>query len=131
MHPLLRDLEGAATLIRSTRATTRRRAVAGEIPGSLVGHQWRFWAPAVLASLFGEQAITMGPQLPDDHTEPDVIGLAELSDLLGMHPRTVGALLRDGQIPGQKLGIQWRIYWPQIRDKIAAGEPFGSSTTDG
>ena len=34
----------------------------------------------------------------------------EVSELLHVHKRTVQARLRDGTIPGKKLGGTWRIY---------------------
>lgn len=126
MHPQLLDLEAAAVLIAVSPVTARRWVNAGKIPGSRIGGQWRLWAPAVLASVVGTDAAQHAPAPPAGYTEPGVVGVAQLAELLGIHQRTVAVLLRKGDIPAQKAGYQWRAYWPTIRDAIAAGRPLAT-----
>jgi excisionase family DNA binding protein len=129
MHPHVLDAEGVAVLVRSSPAAVRRWAHDGEIPGTRVGGQWRFWAPAVLERVIGaEPARSAVPALPDGHTEPGVVASGELADLLGLPDRTVTMLMRQGRIPGEKVGGQWRSYWPWIRQRIAAGLPLADES---
>ena len=131
MHPHLLDAEGVAVLVGSSPAAVRRWAHAGEIPGTRVGGQWRFWAPAVLERVIGaEPARSAVPALPDGHTEPGVVASGELADLLGLPDRTVTMLMRQGRIPGEKVGGQWRSYWPWIQQRIAAGLPLADESSD-
>ena len=125
MHPLLMDLEAAAAAIATQPDTARRQAVSGQLPGTRVGGQWRFWAPALVGAVAGPEAAShlAGQLLPPGHVEPGVVDVAELADLLGIAPRTVAGLMRAGTIPARKSG-QWRAYWPVIRDRIAAGQPL-------
>jgi excisionase family DNA binding protein len=41
--------------------------------------------------------------------------------MLHMHPRTVRRLLASGELPGTRLGRQWRISVTAIRKLIEAG----------
>jgi excisionase family DNA binding protein len=125
VHSHLLDVEGAAVLVRTSPASVRRWAHSGEIPGTRVGGQWRFWAPAILERVIGAEAARHAtPALPNGHTEPGIVDSHELADLLGLPDRTVTMLLRQGRIPGEKVGGQWRSYWPYIQAKIAAGLPL-------
>lgn len=124
MHPQILDLEGAADVIAVSPNTARRWAAAGRLPGARIGGQWRFWLPAVLESVVGADAAAHAQGLPEGHIEPSVVGVAQLADLLGIHQRTIAVLLRNGDIPARKAGYLWRAYWPEIRDRIAAGQPL-------
>ncbi|GAB7190758.1 hypothetical protein NUM3379_14650 [Kineococcus sp. NUM-3379] len=127
MHPLLTDLRGAAELTATPRSTVRRWAFDGRVPGTRVGGQWRFWAPALLSSVAGPDAaevLLRGEPVP----EPGVVGTRQLAELLGLPRRTVALLLREGKLPGRKAGHEWRVSWPAVRDRIAAGRPL---TPDG
>jgi excisionase family DNA binding protein len=41
--------------------------------------------------------------------ESELLTLAEAAAYLRVHRRTMGRLLRDGTVPGSKIGRQWRI----------------------
>ena len=125
MHPHVLDVEGAALLMRASPAATRRWVHDGEIPGTRVGGQWRFWAPALLERVIGAEAARHAvPPLPDGHAEPGIVDSGELAKLLGLPDRTMTMLMRQGRVPGEKVGGTWRAYWPCIRDKIATGVPL-------
>jgi excisionase family DNA binding protein len=40
---------------------------------------------------------------------PQVLMLQELADYLRCHPATIHKLLRKGQLPGFKVGSEWRL----------------------
>ena len=125
MHPYLLNIEGAAALIKTRPSTARSWAHDGVIPGTRVGGQWRFWAPSLLERVIGAEAARHAtPPLPDGHTEPEVVDTGELAGLLGLPALRVAILQRQGRIPGEKVGGQWRAYWPCIQAKIAAGAPL-------
>ena len=126
MHPLLLDVETAARQLGVSEMTFRRRLAAGEVVGSKIGSQWRFWAPTLVTAAAGPGAGEHITQelLPAGWTEPNVVDLDQLAELLGITPRTIAELARDGDLPAGKIGRQWRAYWPVIRDRIAAGHPL-------
>lgn len=128
MHPLLLDLDAAASVISLQPETLRRRAMAGELPGSRVGGKWRFWAPALLASVAGADAAAhmVRERTPPGYEEPGVVDVAELADLLNLSPRTIAELMRAGVVPAKKAG-QWRAFWPLVRDQIAAGRDLSDT----
>ena len=135
MHPRLLDLPATAALVGVTPQTTRNWAIAGRIPGVRVGGSWRFWRPAVLAVVVGPESAHRSEAAAEaDVVEPGIVGVKQLADLLGIHDRTVNELLRRGQLPGRKIGGSWRIFWPDVRDAIAAGRPLqvatGTTTED-
>jgi excisionase family DNA binding protein len=45
-----------------------------------------------------------------EHAPEDLrlLGSKELADLLGLHRRTVQAWLKDGRLPGMKIGRDWK-----------------------
>ena len=125
MHPHVLDLDGAAALIKTRPSTVRSWAHDGVIPGTRVGGRWRFWAPSLLERVIGAEAARHAtPPLPDGHTEPEVVDTGELAGLLGLPALRVAILQRQGRIPGEKVGGQWRAYWPCIQAKIVAGAPL-------
>lgn len=125
MHPYLLNVEGVAVLLNTSLNGARGWAHDGDIPGVRVGKQWRFWAPAVLEQVLGAEAARLAlPALPEGHQDPGVVTVPALADLLGLPSRTVSILLRQGSIPGGKVGGQWRAYWPLITAKIASGKPL-------
>lgn len=125
MHPHVLDLRTAAARTSMQPAVLRRRAHRGEIPGSQVGRQWRFWHPSLVLHLVGPEAAAMLDSSPQQHCDPGIVTTRELADLLGIPERTIALLLRHGALPGRKDHTRWRIYWPVIRDRIAAGQPLG------
>ena len=46
------------------------------------------------------------------------IGTAEAAETLGGLPQTVVRLIRDGEIPGFKVGDGWRIYREDVEASI-------------
>lgn len=125
MHPQLLDIAGAAALLRMTPQRLRYALEDGDVPGTKVGREWRMWGPAVVAKILGEEAVADLASAPADFLEPVVVDSHELAELLGFTAQTVSKLLRDGALPGQKIGVAWRSYWPVIRQRIATGQPLG------
>jgi excisionase family DNA binding protein len=41
-------------------------------------------------------------------TEPEVLTVKEVSDLLRVHPSTLYRLIRQGKIPSFQIGADWR-----------------------
>lgn len=99
--------------------TLMARVRDGEVPGSRIGAEWRFWRPALRARLFPHEA----PAEPH-RIEAEVVTTAQLAELLQLTGETVRARIEDGSIPASKIGNQWRIYWPAIRARLEAGENF-------
>ena len=46
-----------------------------------------------------------------DHQEsrPRVLGVPAVAEMLDLHPETVQAMFRRGELPGRKVGKRWRI----------------------
>lgn len=95
------------------------RVKAGTIPSSRIGRERRFWRPTVLAAVFGEA--TVGP---GDESVPEVVTVEDLAQILQLNPATIRQRIRDGSIPASRIGDQYRIYWPSIRARLAAGQDF-------
>lgn len=113
-------------MIGVSQPTVRRWASGGQIPGTRIGGQWRFWQPSVLHRVLGPAAAQQeAVALPDGFVEPRVLDVVSLGAVLGIHERTIGLLVRGGQLPARKTGGRWLAYWPTIRDHIAAGHPLG------
>jgi excisionase family DNA binding protein len=51
----------------------------------------------------------------------DVLTLAEAAAYLRVHRRTMGRLLRQGVVPGTKIGRQWRVRKAELDATLAAG----------
>ena len=122
MHPQLLDAPAAAALFVLKLQAVRQALDTGQIPGVKIGREWRIWAPAAVERILGPQAMRELTSPPPGHVEPGAVTVAELSMLLGLHEKTTSRLLRDGALPGQKVGATWRVYCPQIREHIAAGQ---------
>lgn len=50
-------------------------------------------------------APALDPSRPE--TWPALLNVAQTAAALGMHPDTVARLLREGKLPGRRLGGQW------------------------
>jgi excisionase family DNA binding protein len=50
----------------------------------------------------------MGPINDDMATQDEVFTIKELSDYLRVHPTTIYRLLRQGRLPGFRVGSNWR-----------------------
>lgn len=64
-----------------------------------------------------------------DNPAPAVYKVAELASLLDMGERQVREALRVGEIPGHKIGKQWRISKVAIQRWLEGDEP--NKGTDG
>ena len=124
MHPQITDLAGVAEMIGAHPRTVATRARNGEIPGARVGAAWRFWRQAVLTAVVGEAAARHASSEVNMADEPQIITPMELTELLGVGQLTVMSLIHAGKIPATKIGGRYRIFWPAIRDAIAAGRPL-------
>ena len=92
----------------------------GLIPASRIGAEWRYWRPLMITRLFPE----VGPVPDDADPDTDVITIEELARRLHLSVPTVRMRIEDRSIPASRVGKTWRIYWPTIRDRLAAGEDF-------
>lgn len=119
MHPNVLTLQQAASLASMPAAVARRHAASGRIPGVRIGRPWRFWRPSVVL------AVT-GVSIPDaEHVDvAEIVDAAALGELLGIPEQTICALMRQGQIPGQKVAGRWRAHWPTVRHRISVGGPL-------
>ena len=86
----------------------------------------------LLASHFGDPAdrrVTI--DLPGSDTvigrhafrpfEPDVLTLAEVAELLAVDPGAVEELARAGELPGRRIGAEWRFARHAVLEWLAAG----------
>lgn len=124
MHPRLLDLPATAALVGMSPQTIRNWTASGRIPGVRVGGSWRWWRPAVLAAVVGSESAQRSEAREPEVDEPGIVGVTQMAGLLGIHDRTVNELLRQGALPGRKIGGTWRISWPDVRDAIAEGRPL-------
>jgi excisionase family DNA binding protein len=51
--------------------------------------------------------------------EPDVLTLEQLADLLQVDEKTAGALARKGELPGRKIGCEWRFSRQAVLEWLA------------
>jgi len=61
--------------------------------------------------------------------EKEILSADEAAEMLQMHPRTIRRLLASGELPGTRLGRQWRISASAVRKLIETGsqrEPTAS-----
>ena len=54
--------------------------------------------------------------------EKEFLSADEAAEMLHMHPRTVRRLLASGELPGTRLGRQWRISLAAVRKLIEGGQ---------
>jgi excisionase family DNA binding protein len=55
----------------------------------------------------------------------------EAAAYLRLHERTVGRLLKQGELPGVKVGRQWRLRRADLDAYLAGGRPVGGAETGG
>jgi excisionase family DNA binding protein len=60
-------------------------------------------------------------------TGPALMTCEEAADYLRLHERTVGRLLKQGRLPGVKVGRQWRLRRADLDAYLAGGEKDGSN----
>jgi excisionase family DNA binding protein len=64
-------------------------------------------------------------------TKPqELLTLAEAAEYLRLHRRTLTRLLREGTVPGTKIGRQWRVRKADL-DAVLTGGTAGDLHTDG
>jgi excisionase family DNA binding protein len=63
--------------------------------------------------------------------ENEFLSADEAAELLHMHPRTVRRLLGSGELPGTRLGRQWRISRAAVRVLIEGGAPRKPAASEG
>jgi len=54
--------------------------------------------------------------------EPIGFTLEEMAEALRIHPATLAKMLREGVIPGRKIGREWRISPRAVEDWLASGD---------
>ncbi|MEJ5913772.1 helix-turn-helix domain-containing protein [Pseudokineococcus sp. 1T1Z-3] len=129
MHPDLYDTDDLAAGLGVHPLTLRRWVASGRIPGAQIGRRWRFWGPAVIKALFpdadlaaaGSTRLPHRAQTSELAVEPVVVNARTLAELLDLRLSTTTALIRQGAIAGTKVGREWLVHWPSLRDHIAAG----------
>jgi len=57
-----------------------------------------------------------------DAPRPEVLGVEGAARFLGFHPYTIREKARAGQIPGRKVGREWRFTRRQLLDWLEGGE---------
>ena len=57
----------------------------------------------------------------DREIEPIGYTLEETAAALRMHPETIARLLRSGDMPGRKIGKEWRISPKAVEEWLASG----------
>ncbi len=110
MHPDVLTLQEAAQVLGVSTATVRRRTMAGDVPGGKIAREWRFWRPAIMALLTGQ----------DDDTvlEPEGISLPEFAARVGLSETAVRRNCRQGRIAAIQIGTRWRFYWPSVVEAL-------------
>jgi excisionase family DNA binding protein len=70
--------------------------------------------------------------VPMPHAPEDLrlLGSKELAELLGLHRRTVQAWLKEGRLPGMKLGRDWKARVSDVHAYLDA-QRAATSTKEG
>lgn len=119
MHADVMDIPAAAEMLSVSESTLGRAIRAGEIPAWRLGKKWRMWRPAVLRAVVGEVALVQHPLIPEG--DPEVVDRTTAARLLGITPYTCALLIQDGTIPSQRIGSNYRIWWPAVRQLMIDG----------
>jgi excisionase family DNA binding protein len=61
------------------------------------------------------------PTRPPSEDTREVLDLQGAADYLGIKTRTLGDLVRTGQVPAAKVGRQWRFLRSQLTEWLAHG----------
>ena len=61
-------------------------------------------------------------------TGPDLMTCEEAAAYLRVHERTVGRLLKRGELPGVKVGRQWRLRRADLDAYLRGERPAGEGT---
>ena len=66
----------------------------------------------------------------DISVEDELLTVEEAADRIKMHPVTIRRLLREGQLPGRKVGVrQWRISAASLKAFMEADRSKGTDGT--
>jgi excisionase family DNA binding protein len=64
-----------------------------------------------------------------------MVSVGEAAEVVGVHPKTLGRLIRNGEVPAVRVGRQWRIRLSDLepgyqapRKAAAKREPTGTFT---
>ena len=60
-------------------------------------------------------------------TGHELMTCAEAAAYLRLHERTIGRLLKQGALPGVKVGRQWRLRRADLDAYLAGGRPAGAA----
>ena len=69
----------------------------------------------------GAEEVVLG-RASSQHNEPDVLTIDQLAELLQVDEKTVRSLAAKGELPGRKLGRQWRFSRQAVLDWLATPE---------
>ena len=69
----------------------------------------------------GAEDVVLG-RASSQHSEPDVLTIEQLAELLQVDEKTVRSLAAKGELPGRKLGRQWRFSRQAVLDWLATPE---------
>ena len=58
----------------------------------------------------------------DGDQVPLVLGVQEVADLLRVHPNTAKKMIRDGRLPGVKVGRAWRVKRETVKAMLEGGQ---------
>ena len=58
--------------------------------------------------------------------DPIGYNLEEIAEALRIHPETAARLLRSGELPGRKIGREWRISLRAVEDWLASGHDIAT-----
>jgi excisionase family DNA binding protein len=53
----------------------------------------------------------------------EVLTIKEVAALLQLHPKTIGRLIKRGELPAQRIGRQWRMRRVDVFAVIKNGKP--------
>ena len=69
-----------------------------------------------------DDSLVMGRHSFLPNEEPEVLTLADVADLLHSDEATVAGLAETGELPGRKIGDEWRFARRAVLDWLAQGE---------
>lgn len=116
-YPAVLTLEEATKLLGIARQTAYTKAQKGEIVGQRVGNLWRFLQTALIASLVSDPHLLSPAVLgvkDGFKLEASIMNVEEVSCYLNVSPTTIYKAAQNAQIPGRKIGRDWRFSQPLI-----------------
>ncbi|MBO3146368.1 helix-turn-helix domain-containing protein [Dermatophilus congolensis] len=117
-QPPVLTLDGVSLMLsRDPRTVTMTLIPEHGLPHARIGRRPYFWKPAVQAWL--TQQPYPDAAVHDPWRERETLSVAETADLLELTPLTVRQHVRDEIINSTRIGRNYLIFWPQLRDHIA------------